>query len=158
MYRVVVMTFELNAGKLLGMFAPIWLLLALSLAVNWDDWQGRYLTLVWVAGLPLAATAALWGFGRRRWRLELTPTALVHHTLGRTEAFAWDRIGEMRISGAPGLDLVSPSTLHFAYRGDLVGQMIGRRLLCVFGDGGARRLLSEIEAYRRLHAGPGSNT
>lgn len=149
------MTFELNAGKLLGLFAPIWVLLALSLAVNWDDWSGRYLTLIWVAGMPFAATGLLWSFGRRRWRLELTPTALIHHTMGRTEHFEWARMGEMRISGVPGLDLIGPSTLHFAYRGEgvegAVGALIGRRLLCVFGDGGGRRLLREIEAYRKLH-------
>ena len=98
---VVVMTLELNAGKLLGLFTPIWVLLALSLAVNWNDWQDRPLTLAWVGGLPFAATGLLWSFGRRRWRLELTPTALVHHTLGRTERFEWDRMGEIAVDGAP---------------------------------------------------------
>jgi len=150
------MTFELNAGKLLGLFAPIWALLALSLAVNWDDWNGKPLLLVFVAGLPFATTGLLWAFGRRRWRLELTPEALVHHTMGRTERFAWARMGEMRIDAIPGLDLISPSTLHFAYRGEgvsgAVGALIGRRLLTVFGDGGGRRLLRQIEDYRRLHA------
>lgn len=150
------MTFELNAGKLLGLFAPIWALLALSLAVNWGDWQDKPLTLVWVAGLPFAATGLLWALGRRRWRLELTPTALIHHTLGRTERFDWARMGEMRIDAVPGLEFVAPSTLHFAYRGEgvsgAVGAMIGRRLLCVFGDGGGKRLLREIADYRRLHA------
>lgn len=154
------MTFELNGGKLLGFFAPIWALLALSLAVNWADWQGKPLTLIWVAGLPIAASALLWSFGRRRWRLELTPSALVHHTLGRTERFEWSRMGAMGVSRVPGLDLIAPSTLHFEYRGEgvegVVGGVIGRRLLCVFGDGGARRLLSQIEDYRRLHAGRGS--
>lgn len=150
------MTFELNAGKLLGLFAPIWALLALSLVVNWGDWQDKPLTLVWVAGMPFLATGLLWAFGRRRWRLELTPQALIHHTLGRTERFEWARMGEMRIDGVPGIDLIAPSTLHFAYRGQgvsgAVSAMIGRRLLCVFGDGGAKRLLREIDDYRKLHA------
>lgn len=147
------MTFELNAGKLLGLFGPLWALLAVSLVVNWTLWDAWSLALV--AGIPFLTTAVLWGFGRRRWRLELTPTALVHHTIGRTERFEWDRMGAMRIDAIPGLDLLSPSTLHFAYRGEglsgAVGAMIGRRLLCVFGDGGGRRLLREIEDYRRLH-------
>lgn len=152
------MTLELNAGKLLGLFTPIWVLLALSLAVNRADWQDRPLTLLWVGGLPFAATGLLWSFGRRRWRLELTPTALVHHTLGRSERFEWDRMGEIAVDGVPGLDLVSPSTLRFAYSGggrieSAVGGVIGRRVLCVFGDGGARRLKREIDDYRRLHAG-----
>ncbi len=152
------MTLELNAGKLLGLFTPIWVLLALSLAVNWADWQSKPLTLAWVGGLPFLATGLLWSFGRRRWRLELTPTALVHHTLGRTEQFAWDRMGEIAVDGVPGLDLISPSTLRFAYSGggrieSAVSGVIGRRLLCVFGDGGAGRLKREIDDYRRLHAG-----
>jgi len=152
------MTLELNAGKLLGLFTPIWVLLALSLAVNWADWQDKPLTLTWVGGLPFAATGLLWTFGRRRWRLELTPTALVHHTLGRSERFEWDRMGEIAIDGVPGLDLISPSTLRFAYSGgggieSAVSGVIGRRLLCVFGDGGVRRLKREIDDYRKLHAG-----
>jgi len=151
------MTLELNAGKLLGLFTPIWVLLALSLAVNWTDWQDKPLTLAWVGGLPFAATGLLWTFGRRRWRLELTPTALVHHTLGRTERFDWDRMGEIAVDGVPGLGLISPSTLRFAYSGggrieSAVSGVIGRRVLCVFGDGGARRLKREIDDYRRLHA------
>lgn len=153
------MTLELNAGKLLGLFTPLWVLLALSLAVNWADWQDKPLTLAWVGGLPFLATGLLWSFGRRRWRLELTPTALIHHTLGRTERFEWDRMGEIAIDGVPGLDLISPSTLRFAYTGggggieSAVSGVIGRRLLCVFGDGGARRLKREVDDYRRLHAG-----
>lgn len=151
------MTFELNAGKLLGMFAPIWAVLAVSLWLNWDDWQGKYLTLIWVAGMPIAMTALLWSLGRRKWRLELTPAALIHHTLGRTERFEWARMGAMGVSRVPGLDLVAPSTLHFEYRGEgvegVVCGLLGRRLLCVFGDGGSGRLLSQIEDYRRLHAG-----
>jgi hypothetical protein len=152
------MTLELNAGKLLGLFTPIWVLLALSLAVNWADWQDKPLTLAWVGGLPFAATGLLWSFGRRRWRLELTPTALVHHTLGGAQRFEWARMGEIAVDGVPGLDLISPSTLRFAYSAGgrtnpAAGGVIGRRLLCVFGDGGARRLKKEIDDYRRLHAG-----
>lgn len=151
------MTFELNAGKLLGMFAPLWLVLAVSLAVNWTDWLDSPGTFVFVAAIPFVATAVLWIAGRRKWRLELTPTALVHHTLGRTERFEWSNMGEMTISGVPGLGLVSPSTLHFAYAGSgiegAVGNLIGRRVLCVFGDGTGKRLLKEIADYRKLHTG-----
>lgn len=149
------MTFELNAGKLLGMFAPLWALLAVSLLVNPDAWASETWTFAWVAALPLVATGLLWGFGRRRWRLELTPTALIHHTLGRTEVLEWRRMGPIAVSAVPGLDLVTPSSLHFAYAGDgaggAIGKVLGKRLLSVFGDGGARRLVSQIEDYRRLH-------
>lgn len=149
------MTFELNPGKLLGMFAPLWALLAVSCLVNPDAWAGEPWTFAWIAALPLVATGLLWGFGRRRWRLELTPTALIHHTLGRTEVLEWRRMGPIAVSAVPGLDLVSPSTLHFAYAGEglegAVGQVLGKRLLSVFGDGGVKRLVGQIEDYRRLH-------
>lgn len=70
---------------------------------------------------------------------------------------AWARMGPIRVSAVPGLDLVSPSTLHFTYASEGVegaaGVRLGRRLLCVFGDGGSRRLVRQIEDYRRLHGG-----
>ena len=149
------MTFELNAGKLLGMFAPLWALLAVSYLVNRAAWLAEPWSFAWIAALPLVATGLLWGFGRRRWRLELTPTALIHHTLGRTEVLEWRRMGPITVTRVPGLDAVSPSTLHFAYAGGgaegAIGKVLGRRLLLVFGDGGAKRLVRQIEDYRRLH-------
>jgi hypothetical protein len=64
-------------------------------------------------------------------------------------------MGPIAVTAMPGLDLVSPSTLHFAYAGEglqgAVGNVLGKRLLSVFGDGGAKRLLGQIEDYRRLH-------
>ncbi|MFA7262375.1 MAG: hypothetical protein WC068_05075 [Caulobacter sp.] len=146
------MTFELNGGKLLGLFAPIWALLALSWLVNPAAWVADPVNVALAAGIPFAASGLLWAFGRRRWRLELTPTALIHHTLGRTEVFDWALTGPIGVSRVFGLDLVSPSTLHFAYAGGgPTGKVLGRRLLCVFGDGGTDRLLRQIEDYRRLH-------
>ena len=149
------MTFELNGGKLLGMFAPIWALLGLSCLVNPAAWVADTVSVAIAAGIPFVASGGLWLLGRRKWRLELTPQALIHHTLARTEAFDWTLMGLIGISRLPGLDLVSPSTLHFAYAGPglpgAAGQVIGRRLLCVFGDGGTDRLLRQIEDYRRLH-------
>lgn len=149
------MTFELNGGKLLGMFAPIWALLGLSWLVNPAAWTADPWSVAIAAGIPFAASGLLWLLGRRKWRLELTPGALIHHTLARTETFEWSLMGPMGVSRIVGLDLVSPSTLHFAYAAPgllgAAGQLIGRRLLCVFGDGGTDRLLREIEDYRRLH-------
>lgn len=149
------MTFELNGRKLLGMFAPIWALLALSWLVNPAAWVADPVNVALAAGIPFAASGGLWLLGRRKWRLELTPTALIHHTVGRTEVFDWALTGPIGVSRVPGLDLVAPSTLHFAYAGPGLlgpaGQVIGRRLLCVFGDGGTDRLVREINDYRRLH-------
>lgn len=149
------MTFELNGGKLLGIFAPIWALLAVSYLVNPAAWVADPGGVAIAASIPFVATGLIWGFGRRKWRLELTPTALIHHTLGRTEVLEWSRMGPISVSAVPGLDLVSPSTLHFAYAAEglegVVSQALGRRLLSVFGDGSVRRLVSQIEDYRRLH-------
>ena len=149
------MTFELNGGKLLGMFAPLWALLALSWLINPVTFASQPLSVAFVACLPLAASGLLWMLGRRRWRLELTPTALIHHTLGRTEVLEWRRVGPIAVTRVPGLDLVTPSTLHFAYAGEglegAVGAVLGKRILSVFGDGGVKRLVSQIEDYRRLH-------
>ena len=149
------MTFELNGGKLLGMFAPIWALLGLSWLVNREVFLADPVSVAIAAGIPFAAAGLMWLHGRRRWRLELTPTALVHHTLGRTETFHWSLMGPIGVTRVPGLDLVAPSTLHFAYEGPgILGPVngpLGRRLLCVFGDGGTNRLLRQIEDYRRLH-------
>jgi len=149
------MTFELNGGKLLGMFAPIWALLGLSYLVNRAAFLADPVNVAIAAGIPFVASGALWLLGRRKWRLELSPKALIHHTLARTETFDWNLMGPIGVCRVIGLDLVSPSTLHFAYAGPGLlgptGQVIGRRLLCVFGDGGTDRLLRQIEDYRRLH-------
>jgi len=149
------MTFELNGGKLLGMFAPIWALLGLSWLVNPDAWVADPWSVAWAAAIPFLASGLLWTFGRRRWRLELTRTGLIHHTLGRAEVLEWRRMGPIGVSAVPGLDLVSPSTLHFTYAAGgvegAVTAVIGKRLLSVFGDGGVKRLARQIEDYRRLH-------
>lgn len=64
------MTFELNGGKLLGMFAPIWALLALSWLVDPAAWVANPWSVAWAAGIPFVGSGLLWGLGRRRWRLE----------------------------------------------------------------------------------------
>jgi hypothetical protein len=140
------MTLELNAGKLLLFFSPIWLLLVVALLVNPSAWSA--LQVAGVAGIPLVATAGLWVLGRRRWRLELTPEALVQHTLGRSERFDWAALGTLEIRG---LTAVGPWNLSFAYPADPEGRGPRRRLMLVFGDQSGPATLQTIERFRQLY-------
>jgi hypothetical protein len=152
------MSFPVNPEKVLRLFSPLWALLALSLWLHWESWQSMPIMLAAVASLPLVAALAA-GLMRERWRLELTAEALVHHTLGRTERFAWSRMGPLEIKLAPLPGLLFVRTLWFAYPLDTANgaeeratKLLGRRILCVFGDHTARELVEHIEAWRALNA------
>jgi len=152
------MSFPVNPEKILRLFSPLWALLALSLWLHWESWQSMPILLTVSASLPLVAAFAA-GLMRERWRLELTPDALIHHTLGRTERFAWSRMGPIEIKPAPLPVLLFIRTLWFAYpfdapRGDVerASALLGRRILCVFGDLGASEMVKQIEEWRALNA------
>ena len=51
------MTLELNAAKLMGLFTPLWLLLGLSMALNWSAWVAEPINFVWTVGPPFANIA-----------------------------------------------------------------------------------------------------
>jgi len=152
------MSFPVNPEKVLRLFSPLWALLALSLWLHWESWQAQLILLAAVATLPLVAAFAA-SLMRERWRLELTPEALIHHTLGRTERFAWSRMGPIEIKPAPLPAFLFVRTLWFAYpldapRGveDRGSKLLGRRILCVFGDHSAREMVKQIEEWRALNA------
>jgi len=152
------MTLELDPAKFVKLFAPLWPLLAVSLWVHWAAWQTKPLLFAAIAGLPLAAGLLAATVLRRRWRLELTPEALIHHTMARTERFEWTRMGPLTLKRAPVSDLLFVRTFWFAYPLDAArtleehaSTMIGRRLLCVFGDKSPRDTIQEIEAWRALY-------
>lgn len=153
------MTLELNAARLMGLFTPLWLLLGLSMALNWSAWVAEPINFVWTVGPPFALIAVAWGFGRRRWRLELTPTELIHHTLGRTERYDFARMGPLEVKGAPLPEPLAVKTLWFAWPIDAAqgldqhaSQLIGRRVLAVFGDHSAAETARIIEDWRKAHA------
>jgi hypothetical protein len=132
------MSFPVNPEKILRLFSPLWALLALSLWLHWESWQSMPILLAAIALLPLVAALAA-GLMRERWRLELTAEALVHHTLGRTERFAWSRVGPIEIRPAPLPVALFVRTLWFAYPLDAPhgaeergSALLGRRILCVF--------------------------
>ncbi len=152
------MNFPVNPEKVLRLFSPLWALLALSLWLHWESWQAMPILLTAIASLPLVAALAA-GFMRERWRLELTSGALIHHTLGRTESFAWSRMGPLDTKPAPLPSLLFIRTLWFAYPLDAprdaeerATKLLGRRILCVFGDHSAREIVEQIEAWRALNA------
>lgn len=152
------MFLPVNPVKVLRLFAPLWALLALSVAVHWESWQSKPILLAAIALLPFAAAFAA-GLIRERWRLELTPDALVHHTLGRSERFDWARMGPLEMKRAPISDLLFLRTFWFVYPLDTPrsieergAQLIGRRVLCVFGDHAPPETIRQIEAWRALYA------
>lgn len=144
------MTLDLNAGKLLGFFALIWPLLIVALLVKpagWTAWE----VAVFFA-FPLVATGLLWAVARRRWRLELTPEALVHHTLGRTERFDWRAIANLEVRGLPLPHMLGPRTLRFTYPAAADGSGPPRTLMLVFGDQSAVETALTLERFRVLYA------
>lgn len=151
------MTFPVNPEKVLRLFSPLWLLLALSLWLHWESWQTMPILFAAIVSLPLIAALAA-GLMRDRWRLELTSGALIHHTLGRTEHFEWSRMGPIEIKAAPLPEPLLVRTFWFAYPLDAAHsveeramKLLGRRILCVFGDHGARETIRQIEEWRALN-------
>jgi hypothetical protein len=152
------MTLDVDPMKVMRLFAPLWVLLALSLWVHWAEWLTRPVLFGAIAFLPLAGAGAAW-LARHRWRLELTPEALIHHTLGRSERFEWKRMGPLTMKQAPLSDLLFVRTFWFAYpvgnamsMQEHVTKLIGRRILCVFGDRAPKDTIKIIEDWRALHA------
>ena len=152
------MTLPVNPAKVLRLFAPLWALMALSLGIYWQSWQSQPIAFAAVASLPIGA-ALLASLVRDRWRLELTPEALIHHTLGRSESFAWARMGPLELKGAPLLDRVLVRTFWFAFPleaplalKERVASVVGRRILCAFGDHTALETIKQIETWRALYA------
>lgn len=154
------MSLPVSPSKILMLFAPLWLLLGISLLVYWQSWRDSPVSLAFVASLPIVAAmgAALL---RDRWRIELTPEALIHKTVGATERFEWARMGPIALTPAPLPALLFVRTFHFAYPIDAArtvqeraARVLGRRLLCVFGDQSPAKTIETIEAWRALHAKP----
>jgi hypothetical protein len=75
----------------------------------------------------------------------------------RTERFEWSRMGPITLAPAP-LDVILQPTFWFAYPVDVPSglakhgrKVLGRRILCVFGDLGPLETIAEIEAWRALY-------
>ena len=158
------MTLELNPLRFAAIFSPIWLLVAPSLYLYWNDWMEQPWLLAGVAGLPIWA----WVFARLvqgRWRLEITDKGLVHHTLAGEELFEWRRMGPVQLKGRGPHGLFQALVFAFPIEteerlgfspgadgpGELVAKHIGRSVLAIFGDMKPRDLAAYIEAQRLAH-------
>ena len=145
-----------NPLRLVRMAWPLYALIAVAVAVNPSAWWPPTPTTAFVFSLPLLLLALGW-LGRGRWRLEFTPEALVHHTLGRTERFEWPRMGPVEVAWVRVGHLPVARTFRFAYPVDdartlpeQVTSRFGRRLLPIFGDRPLREQAALIEAWRGL--------
>ena len=143
-----------NPLRLVRMCWPFYLIVALAVAVNPSAWWPPTAVTAFVLSLPLLMLALGW-LGRRRWRLEFTPEALLHHTLGRTERFEWPRMGPVEVAWVHLGHLPVARTFRFAYPVDdphtlaeQVTSRLGRRLLPIFGDRPIREQAALIELWR----------
>ena len=143
-----------NPAKLVAMFWPLYALIALAVVVNPSAWWPITPQAAAALASPLVFLGLGW-VGRGRWRLEVTPEALVHHTLGRTERFEWPRMGPVEVGWIRLGHLPVARTLRFAYptegartASEQITARFGRRLLPVFGDRSLRETAAELEMWR----------
>ena len=149
-------TLPVNPAKLLRMTWPLYGLMALSVLVNPASWWPLTPLTLGVPLIPLLLPVLGWA-ARGRWRLEVTPEALVHHTLGRTERFEWSRMGPVGVSWWHVGHLPVARTLWFAYPTDAprttseqITARTGRRLLPIFGDRPLKESAAELELWRAM--------
>lgn len=154
------MNLPVNPARVMRLFLPLWPLLALSLWLHWESWRTMPILFAAIASLPLVGAGAA-ALMRERWRLELTPDALVHRTLGRTERFEWARMGPITLKSPPLPSILLLHVFWFAYPLDeprtveeRASKHLGRRILCVFGDHSGAETIKRIEEWRALYAAP----
>ena len=145
-----------DPGKLLKMTWPLYALIALGMALNPAEWLRPSLPVFFALGAPLLLPL-LGILARGRWALELTPDALVHHTLVGPERYAWTRMGVVELRLVHVVHLPLARTLWFPFPTDApqtlrerTTAVIGRRLLAVFGDRPAHETAERLESWRRL--------
>jgi hypothetical protein len=89
--------------KLLLVFVPLALLVALSLLVNFESWQraepSTVATFVVIPALVLLACVVL----PRRYYLRLSPEGLTVHYLGARRFYAWEEMYDIRVASQSGL-------------------------------------------------------
>jgi hypothetical protein len=133
--------YRVNPIRFGGLFTPIWLLLAPSLWLYWDEWMASPVSLALIGGLPVIGALAAIPL-RNRWRLEFEPDALVRRTLWRTERYEWSRIDAC--AATKGIFGLFRSVV---ITGRLTGPGLNdmRALLPIFGDLSAKGLAREID-------------
>lgn len=150
------MKMRLNFTKLLMMFSPLMVLAAISVAIHPREWfQSPVWTVAFLA-IPLGTSGLLWSLGRETWCLELTSDALLHHTLWRHEVFDWKDMGPIGLGKVTLLGPLGIKVAEFSYRPSqagpvrgVIGQMMPRRILLVFGDVDAEITVDLLEEWRQ---------
>jgi hypothetical protein len=146
------MIFDLNPLRVLRLFAPLWILLALSVWLHGEAWLKLPVLFAAIALLPIGAAVLAATVLRQRWRLEVTRDGLIHRTLRGPILYEWKRMGPIKLTRGGPAGFVP--VLVFAYeteQGGLsgkIGQAMGRSILCVFGDGKPVELAAAIERQR----------
>lgn len=149
-----------DPAKLARMFWPLYVLIALSVLVNPSAWWPLSATDVFLLSTPGLFLLMGWAV-RRRWRLEVTPEALLHHTLTRTERYEWARMGPVGARWIHVGHVPVARTLWFPYPTDAprtveerITARLGRRLLPVFGDRPLQATAEQLEQWRGLLTEP----
>ena len=145
-----------SPAKLLWMTWPIYALMALGVLLNPREWLPVTPSTAGIVAIPLLLPVLGYA-ARNRWRLEVTPDALLHHTLTRVERFEWARMGPVQTRWMRIGHLPVARTLWFPYPtdaprtpGDQITARLGRRLLPVFGDRSLTQTAAELESWRTL--------
>ena len=145
-----------SPAKLLRMTWPIYVLMGLGVLLNPREWLPLTPTTAAIPAIPLLLPII--GYvARHRWRLEVTPEALLHHTLTKVERFDWGRMGPVQVRWLGIGHLPVARTLWFPYPtdaprtpGEQITFRLGRRLLPVFGDRSLTQTAAELESWRTL--------
>ncbi len=155
-YGAVPFVLPVNPLRLVRMAWPLYALVAVAVAVHPSAWWPPTPVTAFVLATPLLLLALGW-LGRGRWRLEFTDTALVDHTLGRSERFEWPRMGLVHVGWVHVGHLPVARALRFAYPVDdphtlaeQVTSRFGRTLLPIFGDRPLGEQAALIELWRGL--------
>ena len=151
------MILPVNPGKLVAMAWPLYVLVALSVLLRPGDWTHLTASNALIAATPLL----LFGMGvlgRDRWKLEVTPEALVQHGFLRSERFEWRRMGPVGVGWIDVFHIPVVRTLTFLHPTDApttlaqqVTSRFGRRIPAIYGDRSARATAEMIEGWRKLY-------
>jgi hypothetical protein len=154
------MKIHLNFTKLLMLFSPLLLLAVVSFVLFPKNWIDSPAATASVLAIPLIVSGLLWMLGRDKWCLELTGDSLIHHTLGRQEIFHWKDMGPVALGKVSVLGPLGIDVAEFQHRREdlpivvsAFGNLVGRRILLVFGDDRSEIMVALLEEWRKRQSG-----
>ena len=151
------MMLPVNPAKLVAMAWPIYVLVALSILLRPYDWDHVTVSNALIVASP-ALLFAMGVLGRGRWKLEITPDAMIQHGFGRSERFEWRRMGPVGVGWITVFHVPVVRTLTFLHPTDApatlaqqVTSRFGRRIPAIYGDRSAKATAELIESWRKLY-------